>query len=297
MIRPDFLKEGDCIAIVSPSGPIHDTDLDFAIETLHSWGLHVKIGKHAFDRYGVFAGSDKDRASDVQEALNDKNTKAILCARGGYGAIRIIESLDFNKFLRNPKWFVGFSDITVFHEKIHSLGIQTIHGTMAKGFSSVTSESIRSLKNILFGKKSNKIKQTASQFNREGKCKGELIGGNLSMIYSMRGLPFEYDYNNKILFIEDLNEYLYHIDRMIQNLHHSGILAKLSGLAVGTMSGMKNGVDEYAGTIENIILEAVKDYDYPVMFDVPSGHEKENHAMIFGQEYTLTVKKKGKILI
>lgn len=289
MIRPDFLKEGDTIAIVSPSGPIKTDALDFAVETLTSWGLRVTIGKHAFDKFGVFAGTDNDRAADFQKALNSKKIKAILCARGGYGAIRIVDLLDYTKFIANPKWIVGFSDITVFHAKANSLGIQSIHGAMAKSFPSVTPKSLKSLHDVLFGKYSFTFKPTNSQYNRPGTCKGELIGGNLSMLYSMRGVPFEYNYKGKILFIEDLNEYLYHIDRMIQNLKHSGILSQICGLVVGTMSGMKNGVDEYAGSIESIILDAVKDYDYPVMFDFPSGHEDANQAMMFGAQHKLTV--------
>ncbi|MBP5372370.1 MAG: LD-carboxypeptidase [Bacteroidales bacterium] len=289
MIRPKFLEEGDTIAIVSPSGPIKSDSLDFAIETINSWGLKASIGKHAFDKYGVFAGTDADRAADFQKALNDKKVKAILCARGGYGAIRIVDLLDFSKFLKHPKWIVGFSDITVLHAKLQSLGIESIHGTMAKSFSAVTEKSLKSLHDTLFGKYSQTLKSTKSKFNRAGKCKGELIGGNLSMLYSMRGVPFEYDYTGKILFIEDLNEYLYHIDRMIQNLKHSGILSRINGLVVGTMSGMKNGVDEYAGSIEEIILDAVSEYNYPVMFDFPSGHEAENHAMIFGAQHKMNV--------
>lgn len=289
MIRPKFLEEGDTIAIVSPSGPIKSDSLDFAIETINSWGLKASIGKHAFDKYGVFAGTDADRAADFQKALNDKKVKAILCARGGYGAIRIVDLLDFSKFLKHPKWIVGFSDITVLHAKIQSIGVESIHGTMAKSFPSVTEKSLKSLHDTLFGKYSQTLKSTKSKFNRAGKCKGELIGGNLSMLYSMRGVPFEYDYTGKILFIEDLNEYLYHIDRMIQNLKHSGILSRINGLVVGTMSGMKNGVDEYAGSIEEIILDAVSEYNYPVMFDFPSGHEADNQAMIFGTQHKMNV--------
>lgn len=283
------MEEGDTIAIVSPSGPIKSDSLDFAIETINSWGLKASIGKHAFDKYGVFAGTDADRAADFQKALNDKKVKAILCARGGYGAIRIVDLLDFSKFLKHPKWIVGFSDITVLHAKLQSLGVESIHGTMAKSFSAVTEKSLKTLHDTLFGKYSQTLKSTKSKFNRAGKCKGELIGGNLSMLYSMRGVPFEYDYTGKILFIEDLNEYLYHIDRMIQNLKHSGILSRINGLVVGTMSGMKNGVDEYAGSIEEIILDAVSEYNYPVMFDFPSGHEAENHAMIFGARHKMNV--------
>lgn len=292
MIRPNFLQKGDTVALVSPSGPIQKDSIDFAVQVLTSWGLHVKIGRHAYERDGVFAGTDECRRTDFQQAINDKKIKAIICTRGGYGAIRIVEGIDYSKLLSNPKWIVGFSDITVFHSKMNSLGVESIHGAMAKSFPNVTEESLQTLHDTLFGK-IKPIKSAVSHANRPGKCTGKLVGGNLSMLYSIRGLSFEYDYDGAVLFIEDLNEYLYHIDRMIQNLKHSGILGKLSGLIVGTMSGMKNGVDEYHGSVESIILDAVKEYDYPVAFDFPSGHEEQNHALIFGATYTLSVTKKG----
>ncbi len=291
MRKPDFLQKGDIVAIVSPSGPVSKGSLDFAINTLQSWGLQVKLGKHVYDSCGVFAGKDEDRASDIQKAINDKKVKAIICARGGYGAIRVVDSIDYTALQKQPKWFVGFSDITVFHEKLHSLGIQSLHGAMAKSFPNVTPESIQSLHDCLFGK-SNAIQIQSNQFNKQGSCKGELIGGNLSMIYSLRGVPFEYDYTGKILFIEDLNEYYYHIDRMMQNLLHSGVLSKISGLIVGTMSGMRNGTDTFDGSIEDIILSATKDYTIPVVFDFPSGHEEKNQALIFGETYELKATKR-----
>lgn len=291
MLKPDFLHKGDLVTIVSPSGPVKEGSLDFAIETLQSWGLKVKVGKHTYDKFGVFAGTDKNRAHDLQKAINDQKTKAILCARGGYGAIRVVDLIDFSSLQSNPKWLIGFSDITVFHEKLHSLGIQSIHGAMAKSFPNVTPESIQSLHNCLFGC-ADTIQLQPSPRNKQGSCKGELIGGNLSMIYSLRGVPFEYDYSGKILFIEDLNEYYYHIDRMMQNLLHSGILSRISGLIVGTMSGMKHGTDTYEGSVEDIILSVTKDYKIPVIFDFPSGHEDLNHALIFGEKYELKSTKK-----
>ncbi|MCQ2608377.1 MAG: LD-carboxypeptidase [Bacteroidales bacterium] len=291
MLKPDFLHEGDIVTIISPSGPVTKGSLDFAIETLQSWGLQVKLGKHTYDKLGVFAGSDENRASDLQKAIEDKKTKAIICARGGYGAIRIADSIDYSSLQKRPKWFVGFSDITVFHEKLHFLGIQSLHGAMAKSFPNVTPESLQSLHDSLFGtNKAIQIKST--KFNKTGECKGELIGGNLSMIYSLRGVPFEYDYTGKILFIEDLNEYYYHIDRMMQNLLHSGVLSKISGLIVGTMSGMRNGTDTFDGSVEDIVLNVTKDYNIPVVFDFPSGHEDLNQALVFGEKYELKVTKR-----
>lgn len=295
MLRPDFLRQGDTVGIVSPSGPIQTDALDFAIKTLNSWGLQVKIGTHAFDRNGVFAGTDENRASDIQAMIDDTSVKAILCARGGYGAIRVAEMIDYAPLLQNPKWMIGFSDITVFHEVLNSLDIMSIHGAMAKTFPNITEDSLQSLHDILFGI-AKPIEIPSSSYNKLGTCKGRLVGGNLSMIYSLRGVPFEYNYEDCILFIEDLNEYYYHIDRMMQNLLHSGVLSQISGLIVGTMSGMKNGTDTFAGSTEDIILDATKNYNYPVVFNFPSGHEEFNQAMMFGETYKLSVTKKKSTL-
>lgn len=292
MITPDFLQKRDTVGIVAPSGPIKQDALDFAIKTLHEWGLQVKIGEHVFDKDGVFAGTDEVRASDFQEMIDDDNVKAIICARGGYGAIRIVDLIDFSSLMLHPKWIIGFSDITVLHARLQSLDIQSIHGAMAKGFSSVTDASLQSLHDTLFGSHTT-YKIPRNTYNRCGSCSGTLVGGNLSMLYSMRGVDFEYDYNDKILFIEDLNEYYYHIDRMMQNLKHSGILSNIAGLIVGTMSGMKNGLDEFNGSIEDIILNAVGDSDYPVIFDFPAGHEEENQALIIGSTYRLNCTKRS----
>lgn len=285
---PEFLKKGDTVAIVSPSGPIDGSYIEKAKEILTSWGLLVEVGKFATSRSGVFAGTDEQRSQDFQQAISNEKIKAIICSRGGYGAIRIVETLDYTPLISNPKWIVGFSDITVFHSKLSTLGIATIHGAMPKNFSSVTVESLESLKNILFGIVL-PINWESSKCNKIGTISGKLVGGNLSILYSLRGLNLEYDYSNTILCIEDLNEYLYHIDRMMQNLKLSGILGSIKGLIVGTMSDMKNGVDEYGTSVENIILDAVKEYNYPVCFNFPTGHESLNSALIFGGEYTLEV--------
>lgn len=290
MYRTNFLQKGDTVAIVSPSGPIKENALDFALETLSLWGLNVIVGKHVYDHWKVYAGSDADRAADFQEMVNNPNVKAIICSRGGYGAMRIINTIDFSAFATHPKWIVGFSDVTIFHSQLNNLNYQSIHGVMAKGFANVTPESLQSLHDVLFGVV-RPIEFPSNCRNRCGTCSGELVGGNLSILYSLRGTPYEYDYSGKILFIEDLNEYLYHIDRMIQNLKHSGILRNVAGIIVGTMSNMKNGVDEYENSVEEIILDAVREYSYPVAFNFPSGHETLNHAIIIGGQYTLTVEE------
>jgi len=283
-----FLQDNDLVYIVAPSGPIDKKYIDEGTKTLESWGLQVKVGKHVLDKEGVFAGTDKNRLFDLQEALNDKNAKAIICARGGYGAIRIAPYLDYSTFKQHPKLLVGFSDITTLHSQIHELGYSTIHGAMPKNFSLVTKESLESLQNLLFGKNKT-IQIETSKFNKIGTVTNELVGGNLSILYSIRGVDFEYNYTNKILFIEDLNEYLYHIDRMLQNFKHSGIFSKISGLIVGTMSNMKQGADPYNGTIEEIILDAIKEYNIPVCFNFPCGHDEEHEALMLGGTYTLDV--------
>ncbi len=291
MIQPNFLQKGDSVGIVSPSGPISSDSIDYAIKTLQSWGLKVVVGEHVFDSYGVFAGTDVDRASDVQAMIDDDSISAIICARGGYGAIRIANLIDYSRLFDNPKWLVGFSDITIFHAKLHALDVASIHGVMAKGFPHVTDESLQSLHDVLFGIVQPTKIQSNSR-NRFGTCQGQLVGGNLSMLYSLQAIDFNYDYTDKILFIEDLNEYFYHIDRMMQNLKYSGVLSAISGLIVGTMSGMKNGKDAFKGDIEDIVLDAVSEYDYPVVFDFPSGHEDLNYALIMGGEYKLSCNTK-----
>ncbi len=290
--NPAFLQKGDCVRIVSPSGPIDKKYIDSAIKTLNFWELEVEVGKNACNKKGVFAGTDSERKADLQDALDAKHVRAIFCARGGFGAIRIAPYLDYSNFISQPKWLIGFSDITVLHSQINKFGISSIHAAMPKNFGLVTKDSLDSLQKMLFGEKESVI-IPSSKYNKSGSVTASLVGGNLSILYSIRGVSLEYDYTNKILFIEDLNEYVYHIDRMLQNFKHSGIFSKISGLIVGTMSGMKQGADNYdATTIEEVILDAVKEYDFPVCFDFPSGHEEFNQALLFGSEYSLNVNQK-----
>lgn len=294
---PQFLQTGDTVAIVSPSGPIDSSYIEKGKEILESWGLRVWTAPHVCARHGVFAGTDEERTADMQTTLNNPEIRAIFCSRGGYGAIRIVEQLDFTMFLQNPKWIVGFSDITVFHSKLSSLGIGSIHGAMPKNFETIHAQSLQSLQNIIFGKQE-AIEWQASNYNKTGLAQGKLVGGNLSVLYSIRGLSLEYDYRNTILFIEDLNEYVYHIDRIMQNFKLSGVLSQLAGLIVGGMTNMKNGVDKYSASIEELILDACKDYNFPVAFDFPSGHGAENEAFVVGQTYSLNVEKeKAKLKI
>lgn len=286
--KPAFLQKGDTVHIVSPASPIDQSYILSAIERLSSWGLHVTLGKSVIASHGVFAGTDSQRFQDLQDALNNPDIRAIFCARGGYGSIRIVGELDFSQFVQSPKWIVGFSDITALHARVCNERFMSIHAAMPKNFDVVDAESMDSLHAMLFGI-SNGLLESKSVYNKIGNTRGTLVGGNLSVLYSMRAVPFEYSYANTILCIEDLNEYRYHIDRMMQNLKVSGVLASLSGLVVGEMLDMKQGADPHKFEVEEIILDAVKDYSYPVCFAMPFGHGTRNRALCIGNTYLLSV--------
>jgi len=209
--KPAFLQKGDKVHIISPASPIDKSYILSAIERLSSWGLHVTLGKSVTASYGVFAGTDSQRFHDLQEALNNPEVRAIFCARGGYGSIRIVGDLDFSQFIQSPKWIVGFSDITALHARVYNAGFMSIHAAMPKNFDKVDVESLDSLYAMLFGISSGLL-ESNSVYNKIGNTRGTLVGGNLSVLYSMRAVPFEYSYANATLCIVDLNEYRYHID-------------------------------------------------------------------------------------
>ena len=290
-MNPPFLKPNDQIRIVSPSGSIHPELIDGATKVLTTWDLNVTEGKIARSEYGRFAGTKEQRIADLQEALDDPNVKAILCSRGGYGMAQIIDKLDFTTFTKSPKWLIGFSDITILHNVITNLGIASIHGIMAKHLTELPadSEQVVQLKNTLFGTLP-KYKIPPHELNKIGEANGKLIGGNLSVLMALRGSQFDLPYKNNILFIEDIAEQPYHIDRMMQNLRFSGILAQLSGLIVGQFSDC----DEdplMKQTISEIILSTVSDYTYPVCFNFPAGHVDYNLPLILGAHVSLDVKE------
>jgi muramoyltetrapeptide carboxypeptidase len=257
MIFPEYLQKGDRIRIVAPAGKVSKEKVLPGIELLQDVGYEVIIGKHVFDRHFQYAGTDQQRTFDFQEAINDPQTKAIVCARGGYGSVRIIEKLDFSPLLKNPKWLVGFSDITVFHSVITS------------GNSVVKFES--------------------HSLNCNGGGTGELVGGNLSLLYSLQGTPWQLDPKGKILLIEDLSEYLYHLDRMMQNFRLSGQLNELAGLVVGGFTEMQDNESPYGKSAYEIIREAVDGCHFPVCFDFPSGHISKNLSLVLGANYKLEV--------
>jgi len=286
---PSFLQPSDQIRIVSPSGSINPDFIDGASKILSDWGLQVTEGAYARTEYGRFGGTPEQRIADLQQALDDPNIKAILCSRGGYGLTQIVDKLDFSGFQKSPKWVIGFSDITILHNVITNLGVASIHSIMAKHLTElpVDSDQTQGLKDILFGKLP-QYEIPAEPLNRTGRAQGKLIGGNLSVIMGLRGSQFDLPYKNNILFIEDIAEKPYHIDRLIQNLRFSGVLAQLSGLVVGQFSDCEED-PLMKQTISEIIYDAVSDYDYPVCFNLPAGHVDYNLPLILGAEVRLNI--------
>ena len=294
MILPSYLKKGDTIAIIATARKVSKEEIQPAVAFFESYGLSVILGNNLFESNNQYAGNDLQRTEDLQWALNDKNIKAIIIARGGYGSVRLIESIDFTEFIKNPKWLVGYSDVTVLHNAINNIGVATLHATMPLNFSK-NKEATKSMISGLFGNL-NEIQAEENYSNVSGMAKGQLIGGNLSLLYSLSGTPFDIDTTDKILFIEDLDEYLYHIDRMMMQLKLSGKLKKIKGLIVGGMTDMKDNAIPFGKFPEDIILDAVKEYNYPVCFDFPAGHIDKNLALYFGKEVELNVNDEGATL-
>ena len=289
-MKPKFLHKSDQIRIVSPSGCIHPQFIDGAKKNLSHWGLTVTEGEFARSQYGRYAGTITQRIQDLQSAFDDPMLKAILCSRGGYGVAQIIDKLDFTNFLASPKWLIGFSDITILHNIINNNGIATIHGVMAKSLTELKpadSEPVIRLKEILFGKMP-VYSIPNHMLNRNGNVSGKLIGGNLSVLMGLRGSQFDLDYKNKILFIEDISEKPYQIDRMMQNLRFSGALSQLSGLVVGQFTDCEEDPLMFQ-TVAEIIAEAVSEYNYPVCFNFPAGHVDFNLPLVLGDNIDLNV--------
>jgi muramoyltetrapeptide carboxypeptidase len=287
MRQPAYLKKGDAIAIIATARKVSKEDIQPGVAFFESYGLSVVLGKNLFESHHQYAGTDDQRTEDLQWALNNKTLKAIIIARGGYGTVRLINDLNFTEFKTHPKWLVGYSDVTALHNTLHNLGVATLHATMPLNFSK-NLEATNSMIDALFGKV-NEITSTATNLNKLGVAKAPMIGGNLSLIYSLASTPFDIDTNGKILFIEDLDEQLYHIDRMMMQLKLSGKLKGLKGLIVGGMTDMKDNVIPFGKTAEQIILDAVKDYDFPVCFNFPAGHLDKNLAIYLGKEAELTI--------
>ncbi|MGG5507482.1 MULTISPECIES: S66 peptidase family protein [unclassified Myroides] len=280
-IIPPYLKKGDKVAIVCTARKFAVEEAQPAIALLQTWGLQVVLGKTiGLDNFQL-GGTDQERADDFNAQLNDPTIKAIWCARGGYGTVRIIDAIDFTSFLQHPKWIIGFSDVTTLHSHVHNLGVATLHGIMAFSVPLAKAESKESLYKALFGESLHYVINHHTK-NRNGQVSGQLVGGNLSILYSLLGSASSMDTKGKILFIEDLDEYLYHVDRMMQNLKRNGILKDLAGLIVGGMTDMHDNSIPFGYNAQEIILDVVKEYDYPVVFNFPAGHGASNWALKMG---------------
>ncbi|RMG81874.1 MAG: LD-carboxypeptidase [Bacteroidetes bacterium] len=295
MIIPPLLEKGDTVKIISTARKIEKEVIYDARKLLESKGLKVEFGKNLFSEHHQFAGTDRQRAEDLQEAVENPNVKAIFCARGGYGTIKLMNKVSLESLKKQPKWLVGYSDVTVLHNCLNNLGIASLHATMPVNYSGNTSGALNSLFQAFFsGQYQYEILPDTK--NRSGICEGELTGGNLSIIYSLLGTKFDISTENKILFIEDLDEYLYHVDRMMAALYYSGKLQKLKGLIVGGMTDMNDNEIPFGKTAEEIILEYVSEFDYPVVFNFPAGHITDNRALILGKKHLLKVSDNSVIL-
>lgn len=293
MFRPPYLQSGDRVALVSPAGAIHSDYIVAAAQTLREWGLCPVIAPNASAVHGYFAGSDEERMHDMQWAMNTEDIRAIFCTRGGYGSMRIVEQLDYSIFQGSPKWLVGFSDITVFHAKLNTLGIESLHAPMPKSFGKTAPEAMQRLHDFLFGHITPYL-LPGHPFNRTGAVKAELTGGNLTLLHCIRSTSLECKHQSPILFMEDVGENLYAIDRMLQSLKLSDKFEHLQGLVVGNFSEMK-GLN-FGKTAEEIIHELLEDYTYPVAFGFPAGHVADNYPLIMGSTVEMIVSSKETVI-
>lgn len=295
LIRPPYLKAGDTVAIVAPSGILknREREIQQADSLLRSWNLNVLIGDHVFSKANHFAGSDYERCMDFQNAMDNPSISAIWCARGGYGTVRILDKLDYTKFRENPKWIIGYSDITALHNQVHNEGFESIHALMCVSLTKDLSEienSLETFKSAIFGNPQNYVLE-GSEYNRIGEVSGQLVGGNLTMLHTMLGSDESIDTSGKILFIEEIGEYKYHIDRMLQSMKRAGYFDNCAGVLVGDMSKLRKNTTLWGTSIEQLILDALSEYDFPIAFNMPAGHEKDNRALILGRAINLKVTK------
>ncbi|MCB0401925.1 MAG: LD-carboxypeptidase [Flavobacteriales bacterium] len=289
MQKAPKLQRGSTVAIISTARKISEQEIQPAVGVLESWGLRVVFGKHLFQSDHQFSGTVAQRLHDLQWALDDPEIGAVICARGGYGTVQLIDQIDFSAFRNNPKWVVGYSDVTVLHNHINqNLNIGTLHASMPINFPNNTDEALESMRAALFGE-SLHYNFDGHELNRAGQAEGELVGGNLSILYSLTGTASQLNTKGRILFLEDLDEYLYHIDRMMMNLDRAGMLKDLAGMVVGGMTDMNDNAVPYGLDAKQIIREVVNKYDYPVCFDFPAGHLDDNRALLMGAKIKLTV--------
>ena len=296
-----FLRRGDRVALAAPARKVSPEEMAPAVAELESWGLDVVVPEGLYAAEGQLAGSDRHRAGLLQRLLDDEGIRAIFCCRGGYGTVRIVDRLDFARFAERPKWIVGYSDITVLHSHIHAtFGLPTLHATMPINFQSSPTPATSTLHDFLFGINRDYVSYEwePSSLNRNGEAHAPVVGGNLSILYSLLGSRSQVDTRGKILLIEDLDEYLYHRDRMMQALRRAGMLDGLAGLIVGGLSDMHDNSVPFGRTAEQIVMEAVSDKDYPVAFGAPFGHlGDDNLALPLGLPVTLQTSKSKKVRI
>lgn len=296
---PPYLKKGDTIGLVCPAGFMPLEKAQTCINTLQDWGYNVRVGNTLVSKSeNYFSGSDEERLEDLQRMLDDNEVKAIMCARGGYGISRIIDRINFSKFKRHPKWVIGYSDVTILHSHIYSnFYISSLHSPMAAAFHGEVykNEYVQALKSALAGDKI-RYERPISEFNKKGKVKGELVGGNLSLLAHCIGTISDIKTKGKILFLEDVGEYLYNIDRMLHQFKRSGKLNNLAGLVIGGFTDNKDTERPYGKTAYEIIYEVIKEYDYPVCFGFPVSHERENYPLKIGVKYKLKVGKSKVVL-
>jgi muramoyltetrapeptide carboxypeptidase len=296
-IQPPFLKPGDEVAIISPSFLIDSHKLAGAASFLEKWGLKVRLGKNASKRSGPFAGSDDERLSDLQEMVNNPDIKAVICSRGGYGISKIIRRVDFSALKENPKWFTGFSDITVLHMWLNRVcHLITLHCEMPLNFNNPekTIETFSTLKDALFG--GFRTCEWEGSVYRPGNVRGEVTGGNLSLIYSLTGTPAEFTAKGKILFIEETGEHYYHIDRMLTSLKLAGKLKGLAAMVIGGMDEISDSKVPWGKSVEETIYDIVKEYDYPLFFNFPAGHVPDNRAFYLGRNAEIRIKEGKPVL-
>ena len=297
MIQPPFLKKGDIIGIPATARKISREALAVAVQHIESWGFRVRLGKNIFSTtHSYLSGSDDERVADLQQMLDDHSIQAILCARGGYGTTRILDQLDFTAFLKNPKWVCGFSDITALHLKLQSLNVQSIHSTMPVLFKETeSSTSIESFRKILLGENT-ALEASTHSLNLSGKASGKVVGGNLSLLVDSLGTNSELDTEHKILIVEEIDEYIYKIDRLFVQLKRAGKLKNLSGLVVGHLTDIEDSELPFGESVHQVILNQIKEYNYPVGFGFPIGHENPNLAWIEGAIGNLSVTKEKSTL-
>lgn len=299
--QPPYLKAGDTVAIVAPSGILknRNDEVQRAKQLLESWNLNVVIGANVFKKDNHFAGTDQERCEDFQKALDDPKIKAIWSARGGYGTVRILDKLDYTKFKANPKWVIGYSDITALHNQVHNNGVESLHAIMCVSLTEDLEDikaSVSTFKNTIFGKPLAYTLE-GSEYNKQGKATGQLVGGNLTILHTMLGSNTSLNMEGKILFIEEIGEYAYHIDRMLQSLKRAGYFKNCAGVIVGDMSKVRKNTTPWGKPVEQLILDALAEYNFPILFNMPAGHEDDNRALILGRTVDMNVTKEKSTIV